>query len=307
MLLYQAPASDPKDADFDELHDEAWSLWVPLEKTSDRIDGEATVSHYRQTLALTSDPQSRITVLHDTGRALSHLSSTRGDLALLSDAIACAREALALTPPGHEQRVTSLDCLGRFLNQRFLQTFDMDDITEAINCINEVILLHSENHPDRKVDLIVLGMTYQNIYNFNQKSSYLKYAINCLETALALCSNNDDKTRVSILSHLTEAYCDRDRDSAIRCAREALHLTPPGSRERLTRVNNLATIICARFVDFGYYGDLVEALALKEEAYSRCDEQSIFYALVLSNLADGQAAYLHYWDSQPHSMCVFRL
>lgn len=300
----QAPPSDPGDPDFNKLLDESSKFWASWRETGHRRNGEAAISHYRQALALAPDAQSRIRVLHYTGRALVELSTAYGELALLSDAIACAREALALAPPGHQLRLVNLDRLGRFLDQRFVQTHDMGDIKEAIDCFKEVILLYPEAHPGRKVSVKTLGMAYQDVYDFNYDRSYLYDAIKCQKDALALCSEDDDE-RAHILSHLCIAmYHANDRDSAIKYGREALPLMPEGAPERLVRINNLATMVHGRFTDLGDCADLYEALALKEEAYSLCPRESIFLALVSYNLADSQAAYLCYWYNAPDSPCV---
>jgi CHAT domain-containing protein/tetratricopeptide (TPR) repeat protein len=197
----------------------------------------------------------------------------RGDAKDLDQAIALAREALALHPVGHTDRSKSLGNLASLLSTRFHHRGDAKDLDQAIALHREALALRPVGHTDRSLSLGNLAIQLSTRFDHRGNAEDLDQAIALLREALALhpVGHTDRSWSLGNLAIRLSARFDHrgnaeDLDQAIALAREALALDPVGHTGRSSSLNNLANRLSTRFDHRGNAEDLDQAIALHREA-----------------------------------------
>jgi len=174
------------------------------------------------------DDPNRCSTLINRANAFCVRYDQLGKMEDLDRTIIYSREALKLSPLGHQYHSTCLNNLGIAVLARYRQSNQTEDLEEAITCHRKALDLRPLGHPDRAMSL------------------------NSLANAVLSRHQQLDKMK--------------DLEETITCYQEALTLCPRGHPFRFIPLANLANAVLGRFGQSGNPTDLDESTMLYEEA-----------------------------------------
>jgi tetratricopeptide (TPR) repeat protein len=289
--LEQAEVPDPS-----QLAEAAWTAGV-LEcalwhSTREPPYLDAAVAHSRRAVDLTpagsADTSRRLTTLSQHLAGHFHL---RGDHTALEEAVASARQAVALTAEGQDLS-TRVAALADALMLRFEALGQREDIDEAIDHASHAVALTTERTAAVAGHLNNLGLCLARRFPATGDPADLDDAVDCSRRAIDLAGAGADRPALLITlgSHLAARHAaggggEADLTEAVGVAVDAVDATPSASSERPARLSNLAAHLFARFEAGGNRRDLVEAVARGREAVLLTAFSSALRPKVAANLA----------------------
>lgn len=203
------------------------------ELSGDPEDADAAVAACREAVAtLGTEHRLRATFVSNLSGVLLETSTGEADVA---EAIALAREAVALTQPGHPGRGRFLMILCSALLRRLDQHDSPVDAQEAVGVARQMLDAFPPGHADRATALELVGAA------LSQRAALLGQAA--------------------------------DLDEAVDVVEQALDLIPPGS-ERTGIALDLGATLRQRFQQTGSTEDLDRAIAIFRESAAERDSES---------------------------------
>ena len=235
----------------------------------------AAVDLYR--VALRSEP-GRSAYAHNLGGALLSLSRHDDDPAILREAVALCRAAVAQTPDRNRNKAGYLSSLAASL-QLLAERADHGERAELLGesgSMYRASLARTPPTDGRRPDLLYqLGRTAQDLAKLTSDARYLAEAVTTFRAMVAAASEDDPKrgSRLGILGSALRAQFKStgDRaalDEAISTYRTALAATPAGAK-RIPSLSLLGHSLRDRFNQAGDIEDLraaVQAMRLAVKA-----------------------------------------
>ncbi|MGW3645629.1 CHAT domain-containing protein [Streptomyces sp. NPDC000878] len=193
-----------------------------------------------------------------------------GDTAAATEAVAAARHAVELMPPGAELRAYCLANLGAALSMRYDVSGALADLDEAIDVLSGAI---GEGGAVEARTLSVLGLSYYYRYDKTGDVADLEAGVHWSRRAVAV-TTPADPGRPDWLGNLATALLMWHRhagapevlDEAVDLMREAASLTPPEHGDRERAQSNLGDALLERYQSTGSPDDLREAVAAVRDA-----------------------------------------
>ncbi|KAL3301206.1 TPR domain-containing protein [Colletotrichum asianum] len=237
-----------------------------------------------------NDRISRIIVLHDL---LDKKYSRTGAISDLETVILAAKEAVNITPTGHEQRPELLDTLSHHLDHKYFYSRTTDDLRGCIQFTREALAETSESSPHWAARCHNLGLRLGEHYSAigMRAASDLSEAILMSRNAVK-ATHEKHPMRPDYLNGLSmnlgRQYYENGRredlDEAIRSARETMKIAPSDHPDRGYFLINLSNRIGDRFTHTGDEGDLTEATQLAQEALEATTQHGPRLSIRMNNL-----------------------
>ncbi|KAH9227461.1 hypothetical protein K456DRAFT_1848463 [Colletotrichum gloeosporioides 23] len=237
-----------------------------------------------------NDRISRIIVFHDL---LDEKYSRTGAMSDLETVILAAKEAVNITPKGHEQRPELLDTLSHHLDHKYFYTRTTDDLRGCIQFTREALAETSESSPHWAARCHNLGLRLGEHYSAigMRAASDLSEAILMSRNAVK-ATHEKHPMRPDYLNGLSmnlgrqyyENGWREDLDEAIRSARETMKIAPSDHPDRGYFLINLSNRIGDRFTHTGDEGDLTEATQLAQEALEATTQHGPRLSIRMNNL-----------------------
>ncbi|KAJ5005679.1 putative 30S ribosomal protein S17-like protein [Colletotrichum sp. SAR 10_66] len=237
-----------------------------------------------------NDKISRIIVLHDL---LDKKYSRTGAMSDLETVILAAKEAVNITPTGHEQRPELLDTLSHHLDHKYFYTRTTDDLRGCIQFTREALAETSESSPHWAARCHNLGLRLGEHYSAigMRAASDLSEAILMSRNAVK-ATHEKHRMRPDYLNGLSmnlgrqyyENGLREDLDEAIEYARETMKIAPSDHPDRGYFLINLSNRIGDRFTHTGDEGDLTEATQLAQEALEATTQHGPRLSIRMNNL-----------------------
>ncbi|KAF4869355.1 putative 30S ribosomal protein S17-like protein [Colletotrichum siamense] len=236
------------------------------------------------------DKISRIIVLHDL---LDKKYSRTGAMSDLETVILAAKEAVKITPKGHEQRPELLDTLSHHLDHKYFYTRTTDDLHGCIQFTREALAETSESSPHWAARCHNLGLRLGEHYSAigMRAASDLSEAILTSRNAVK-ATHEKHPMRPDYLNGLSmnlgRQYYENGRredlDEAIGSARETMKIAPSDHPDRGYFLINLSNRIGDRFTHTGDECDLTEATQLAQEALEATTQHGPRLSIRMNNL-----------------------
>ncbi|WP_105969180.1 CHAT domain-containing protein [Streptomyces geranii] len=204
-----------------------------------------------------------------------------GDTDAADEAVAAARHAVQLVPPGAELRAYCLENLGSALSQRYDVSGAVTDLDEAIDALTGAVdeaggPTGGSGGAVEARTLSVLGLSHYYRYDRTGDVADLEAGVRWTRRAVAV-TTPDDPGRPDWLGNLATALLMWHRhagapevlDEAVALVREAASLTPPEHGDRERSQSNLGDALLERYQHTGSPDDLREAVAAVRDAASR--------------------------------------
>ncbi|KAJ0273824.1 hypothetical protein COL940_009668 [Colletotrichum noveboracense] len=237
-----------------------------------------------------NDRISRIIVFHDL---LDEKYSRTGAMSDLETVILAAKEAVNITPKGHEPRPELLDTLSHHLDHKYFYTRTTDDLRGCIQFTREALAETSESSPHWAARCHNLGLRLGEHYSAigMRAASDLSEAILMSRNAVK-ATHEKHPMRPDYLNGLSmnlgrqyyENGWREDLDEAIRSARETMKIAPSDHPDRGYFLINLSNRIGDRFTHTGDEGDLTEATQLAQEALEATTQHGPRLSIRMNNL-----------------------
>ncbi|WP_329259913.1 CHAT domain-containing protein [Actinoallomurus sp. NBC_01490] len=226
-------------------------------------------------VAVTEQPDGRIAVVTDWHITVEDApdDDRDGTPAVVEQAIAEARDALAATPPGHPHRPGRLFHLGSALEEHFFRTGEPADLDAAVTAFSEAADTTAADDPDLFVRLVAVGRTCEARFDRAGRPADLDAVVTALRKALAIASPAAPE-RPGLLAKVGVALRDRftltgrpaDLDDAVTYARDSLAGGHPENPAYPGYLANLSATLRVRFEHTGRRDDLDEAIAIGRRA-----------------------------------------
>lgn len=159
------------------------------------------VDAYREALSRSPDSD-RAGHLENLGLVLQRQAEWVGDPALLSEAIAVSREAVAVLPSGHPDRTHLLSGLGIALLLGFQKTDDQAMLEEAMEVSRAATI--DDSGPRRAMHLGNFGVVLQRRWQYTGDPAVLDELVDTMLNAVAVSPANDHH-RATFLANLGSA------------------------------------------------------------------------------------------------------
>ncbi|KAG8993898.1 hypothetical protein FRB94_010305 [Tulasnella sp. JGI-2019a] len=232
-----------------------------------------SIAAHRRTLA-NLDPHSvhrirPLLFLADELRKRYRIEHFDGDI---TEAVACRREAISLTPPFFPGRPTVFTDISTDLRLRHSNTFNAEDLAESIECDLEALALRPLEHPERAISLHRLGQALYLRYQREGDIQDVEKAIDYHREALVLRPLNSDFHVASLtalasttLARFEKLGGEADLGEVIMCRRNLLELFPQGHLKRPKSLFDLSQALLIRSTLQDNFGDTNEAIKLSQE------------------------------------------
>ncbi|KAK2729491.1 TPR domain-containing protein [Colletotrichum kahawae] len=236
------------------------------------------------------DKISRIIVLHDL---LDKKYSRTGAISDLETVIFAAKEAVNITPKGHEQRPELLDTLSHHLDHKYFYTRATDDLHECIRFTREALAAASESNPHWAARCHNLGLRLGENYSAIGKRAASDLAEAILMSRKAVKATHEEHPmRPDYLNGLSlnlgRQYYENGRwadlDEAIKYAKEVMKVAPSNHPDRGYFLINLSNRVGDRFTHTGDEDDLTEATQLAQEALEATTQHGPRLSIRMNNL-----------------------
>jgi len=212
----------------------------------------------------------RVAVLRDAARSFFRTYQARQRLPDLDQALACWRQALALTPSDSSQCKDLFWNIGVGLGERYTRTHNPDELREAIRAYQQAVKHIPPDSPDRAQCFNNLGTHLSELYTHTGEVGDLQAAIRACQMAVNL-SPPGGPNRAARLSNLGSALHDlygRTHNlavlqKAVASFEQAVELTKARSAGLL---NNLAGALSDRYLWLGDVVDMESAVRHSERA-----------------------------------------
>ncbi|MER7199909.1 MULTISPECIES: CHAT domain-containing protein [unclassified Streptomyces] len=275
----------PGEAERTERLDQLCALLPTMfELTGDPGHLEEAVRHGRAAVDATPrEHQRRAGRLTNLGGALAQLhgeiseaGSSHADGAdLLRAAVACEREAVALTPVGERKRPQYLNNLSSALQRVFARTGQVAFLEEAVEVSRQSVELTERDAPNRAMFLTNLGGAVRSLYLQTNRMVLLEEAVRAEREATALVPDGHPR-RASHLNNLASTLQtlwmrteEPDLlDEAIDVQRKAVQATPGRHPARAGRLIGLVSLLRMHYERTERMKVLAEAVKLAREALS---------------------------------------
>lgn len=258
------------------------TLQTLYERTGDPERLKEAVRYGREAVDATPrDHPRRAGRLTNLGGALAQLHGETGGAGsqhadgtgLLRAAVACEREAVALTPVGEPKRPQYLNNLSTALQRLFARTAHMADLEEAVEAGRESVALAGPDDPNRAMYLTGLGGAVRALYLHVSRMELLEEAVRAEREATALIPRKHPRRAMylnNLASTLQILWMRTEQpdvlDEAIEAQREAVQITQGSHPARAGRLIGLVSLLRMHYDRTERMEVLREAVALAREA-----------------------------------------
>ncbi|MFJ8982956.1 CHAT domain-containing protein [Streptomyces sp. NPDC102282] len=262
-------------------------------------DIERAIAVAREAVKAASGPSIRALSLANLNSALRIGFTIDGDRRMLEEAVAAGREALALTPPDHENHATRLGMLSLSLSLRFDFTANADDLDEAIDLqrrsmsFSEADFAHLNN----------LGLHLLSRFLHSGSLADVDEAVRLFDEAAAQCPPESpshslvlSNTGKSLRFRFERSREPADLERAVNCCRQAVEATPDTHSEAATHWTNLGAALLTRYTEYGEHTDIDESVAAFRQAVDMTPSGHPFLAGRLTGLA--AAFHAEFWRTE---------
>ncbi|MFB7371435.1 CHAT domain-containing protein [Streptomyces sp. NPDC056222] len=276
-------------------------LQTLFERTGDPERLKEAVRYGREAVGTTpQDHPRRAGRLTNLGGALAQLHGQIGGADsphadgtdLLRAAVACEREALALTLVGEPKRPQYLNNLSTALQRLFARTAHMADLEQAVEASRESVVLADPDDPNRPMYLTNLGGAVRALYLHVSRIELLEEAVQAEREAMALIPSKHPRRAMYLnnLASTLQVFWMRTEqpdvlDEAIEVQREAVQTTLGSHPARAGRLIGLVSLLRMHYERTERMEVLREAVARAREALALIPRDHPDAAGHLSNLA----------------------
>lgn len=241
-------------------------------ETADATTAAEAVALARQLAEAAEGDTKRAEGLYSLAMALKSCSPLLGDPASLSEAIRCAREAVAATPPDHRLSHVRSNGLAGALVQLFEHSGEHAVIREAVEVARDAVALaRAAGRAATNAASITLTGALIRLFERTNDVSALTEAVDIARDASASCEGV--LSRAVLLTNLAGGLLLLHRATgnealvaeAVDVAREAVAVSPPGTASRHRATNNLLAALDRSFDETGEVGTLLEVVRLGRE------------------------------------------
>ncbi|HEV2375461.1 MAG TPA: CHAT domain-containing protein [Streptosporangiaceae bacterium] len=208
-----------------------------------------------------------------------------GDHAVVPGALAAAREAVEILPPGHSIEAFSLTNLGSALSFSYGQTGARDDLDEAIETLQRA------SHTGEARTLSILGAAYYTRYLLSGVRADLDDSVRLTREAVTQTSADDEGAAdwlenlgTALRLRYEETGSSADIDEAVRWLREAAERTPAEHADRARACASLGGALLDRYRRTNSAADLDEAVRAMRDAVAPSGPESSGGAILRSSL-----------------------
>jgi hypothetical protein len=232
----------------------------------------------------------RATILSNLSGALVTRSETFDSLPDADEAVAAAREAVRISPHGHELNGTALGHLAAAMKSRFEQGGDPADLDEAIAVGRRAVADEYRGHRSRFRFLMNLATALRLSFEFIGRLSRLDEAVALAREALTGASGEDALVIMANLCGLRRLRFEEigeqpDIDQAVDLGRMAVRATAPGHPQLAARLYGLSGALQVRAMLVARRDDITEAVQFARLAVAAAPGDHPHRGMCESNLA----------------------
>jgi tetratricopeptide (TPR) repeat protein len=249
------------------------SMFARFERTADATALDQAIASCQEALDQLDCDQAaqRATFLSNLSAALAVRSEARDSLADADEAAAAAREAIRVSPSGHEIHGTALAHLGVALANRFRLGGDRTDLAAAIAAGREAVGDQYGTLPARPRFLADLANTLRTSAEYEGRLADLDEAVARADEALTAASPDEALVIQTNLCGVLQLRFEwtgtsGDIDRAVELGRAMDEATRPGDPQLAGRLYNLSGALQLRGGSYGRPADIVRAVEVARRA-----------------------------------------
>jgi tetratricopeptide (TPR) repeat protein len=232
----------------------------------------------------------RAGILINLSAALTRRSETSQSRVDADEAVAAAREAVRVTPRGHELHGNALAHLGVALTNRFELSGHPADLTEAITTGRGAVGSEYQAHPGRPKFLSNLAKALRFSFESTGRLADLDEAVTLNREAVSAAASSDAvaiRTNLAgILQMRFEATWERAHiEEAVDLGRATVLATPPGHPDLAGRLYNLGGALQSRAMFLARPDHIPEIVETARRAVAAMTDDHRDRPMYLSNLA----------------------
>jgi tetratricopeptide (TPR) repeat protein len=262
-------------------------------RSGDQADIDAAIGALRDA-ASSASPSGGIVFasrLSDLANALRERFTYGGAAGDIEEAVAVARQAVAMSPQDHILMPVCLSSLGTALLALAMYRTSLADVEEAAAVLRQVVDLRPSDHPGRAASFSDLSTALRNRFQITGDLADLTAAVDASRQAVdALIEGNPERWRY--LLNLCAALGDRydiaddpaDAAAAVEVGHRMIDAMPDDHHERGLALYTLGNAFCARSDGGERTDDLDAAIAAFRQAVASVSDDSPMRAVSRTSL-----------------------